>query len=180
MQTIALASENPVKARAALRGFERMFPGRRFRVVEAPAASGVRDQPMSSAETLRGAHNRARGAAEVRPEADFWVGIEGGVEESGGALEAFAWIVVRSAERVGCSRSATFYLPEEVARRVRGGEELGLADDAVFGRSGSKQEGGAVGILTGDAIDRCELYAHAVVLALVPFKNPELYPPTGS
>jgi non-canonical (house-cleaning) NTP pyrophosphatase len=58
---------------------------------------------------------------------------------------------------------------------VRQGMELGDADDAVFGRSNSKQANGAVGILTGNVIDRAELYEQAVVLALIPFKNPELY-----
>jgi non-canonical (house-cleaning) NTP pyrophosphatase len=38
-----------------------------------------------------------------------------------------------------------------------------------------KQANGAIGILTGDVIDRTELYQHAVILALVPFKNDGLY-----
>jgi non-canonical (house-cleaning) NTP pyrophosphatase len=53
--------------------------------------------------------------------------------------------------------------------------ELGEADDCIFGRSNSKQINGAVGILTADAVDREELYAHAVLLALIPFLNPTLY-----
>ena len=53
--------------------------------------------------------------------------------------------------------------------------ELGEADDIVFGQSNSKQKSGAVGLLTGDIIDRKSLYEEAVVLALIPFKNEELY-----
>jgi inosine/xanthosine triphosphatase len=52
---------------------------------------------------------------------------------------------------------------------------LGEADDIVFGRKNSKTENGAIGLLTGNVINRAELYAHAVVLALVAFKNGELY-----
>jgi non-canonical (house-cleaning) NTP pyrophosphatase len=33
-----------------------------------------------------------------------------------------------------------------------------------------------VGILTDNAIDRQKLYEPAVVMALIPFKNPDLYP----
>ncbi len=76
---------------------------------------------------------------------------------------------------MGKSRTGTFRLPEPVARLVREGRELGEADDVVFGRSNSKQEEGAVGLLTGNVIDRAALYEHAVILALAPFKNPDLY-----
>jgi non-canonical (house-cleaning) NTP pyrophosphatase len=79
--------------------------------------------------------------------------------------------------RSGSGRTASFLLPEAVASLVRQGKELGEADDLVFERSNSKQENGAVGILTGDVIDRAALYEPAVVLALIPFKNPDLYPP---
>lgn len=65
-------------------------------------------------------------------------------------------------------------LPQEVASLVRQGVELGIADDRVFGRSNSKQSNGAVGLLTADLIDRQRYYEHAVILALVPFKNVDL------
>ena len=39
----------------------------------------------------------------------------------------------------GKSRTATFFLPEEVAELVRQGQELGSADDIVFNVSNSKQ-----------------------------------------
>jgi len=55
------------------------------------------------------------------------------------------------------------------------GMELGHADDIVFQRSNSKQEDGAIGLLTRNLLDRAGLYEHAVLLALVPFFNLELY-----
>jgi non-canonical (house-cleaning) NTP pyrophosphatase len=76
-----------------------------------------------------------------------------------------------------------FFLPPEIAQLIRQGKELGEADDIVFGRQDSKRKNGAVGLLTGNVIDRLELYEGAVVLALAPFKNPELFgdfvDPTG-
>lgn len=177
MKRIVLASANPVKVRATLGGFERLFPDERFELESVDAASGVGAQPRSDAETLRGAENRARGAAARRPEADFWVGIEGGVADDAGAMSAFAWVVVRSRRRRGRSRTASFALPDEVAALVRAGKELGEADDLVFGRTGSKRAEGAVGLLTGGVIDRRQLYEPAVVLALLPFRNDGLYPP---
>lgn len=173
---IVLASTNPVKARATLKGFQNMFPGQDFDLVQAPGASEVADQPFSDIETFRGARNRARNIANTFPEADFWVGIEGGVEEIGLDLAAFAWIVVQTHERGGRARTSTFFLPPAVSRLVRGGKELGEADDEIFSQSNSKQNAGAVGLLTAGALDRATLYEPAVTLALIPFLNRQLYP----
>ncbi len=179
MKTIALASLNPVKIQATLRAFQSMFPGEHFQVKSLTARSDVPldipAQPISDEETLRGATQRAANAAAMVPEADYWVGIEGGVEDEDGEMSAFAWVVVSSGDLMGKSRTGTFFLPREVADLVRQGKELGDADDIVFGRSNSKQENGAIGLLTGNVIDRVRLYEDAVVLALVPFKNVDLY-----
>lgn len=174
MKTIVVASTNPVKIQAALTGFERMFPDEAFTVRGAVVTSGVSDQPMSDAETLQGALNRAQNAHVFAPDADFWVGIEGGCEALNDDLLAFAWIVILSRGATGKGRTGAFCLPREIAELVRQGVELGEADDRVFGRSNSKQGNGAVGILTGDVIDRTRYYEEAVVLALIPFKNPQL------
>jgi inosine/xanthosine triphosphatase len=175
MKTIILASNNPVKIQATLQGFQRMFPAEEFSIRQVSVLSGVSAQPFSDQETYQGASNRVETAMRMNPEADFWVGIEGGVEEADGELNAFAWIVIRSKDRQGRSRSGTFQLPKKLADLIAQGIELGEADDIVFNRSNSKQANGAIGILTGDVIDRTELYRHAVVLALVPFKNKALY-----
>jgi inosine/xanthosine triphosphatase len=179
MKTIALASNNPVKVQATLSGFQKMFPDESFRVETVSVPSGVRDQPFSDEETLQGALNRAQNASRLVPAADYWAGIEGGVEETGGEMAAFAWVVVLTPRLVGKGRTGAFFLPSRVADLIRQGKELGEADDMVFGRSNSKQDVGAVGLLTGNVVDRARLYEQAVILALVPFKNPELYPAPG-
>jgi inosine/xanthosine triphosphatase len=172
---IVVASHNPVKVEATLQGFQRIFPQETFETYPISVASGVSDQPYSNREALQGAINRARGAMHKIQQADYWVGIEGGVEEMDGELSAFAWVVVINPVCSGMSRTGTFFLPQAVADLVRQGKELGEADDLVFGKVNSKQQNGAVGILTGDAINRTGFYESAVVLALIPFKNPEHY-----
>lgn len=171
MKTVVVASKNPVKANAALAGFGRMFPDEKFRLQTLAVESGVGHQPMTEAETLQGAENRAAAAAELVPLADFWVGIEGGIEDLSDGMLAYAWIVVRANESMGKGRTGGFLLPESVARLVRSGRELGDANDEVFGRENSKQKEGAIGLLTGNVMDRTELYEHAVVLALAPIKS---------
>lgn len=175
MKQIIVASKNPVKVKAVQRGFEKMFPGEEIQIKSVSVPSGVGDQPMTSEETLQGAHARALNASQKLPEADYWTGVEGGVEETEGGLAVFAWIVIQSRDRIGKARTGTFFLPPRVADLVRQGKELGDADDIVFGRSNSKQDNGSVGILTADVVDRAGFYEQAVILALIPFKNTELY-----
>ncbi len=175
IKTIVVASTNPVKAQAVLNGFNRMFPQDEFQVRLVAVPSGVSYQPMTDEETLIGASNRTLNAFYATPEADFWVGVEGGIQEEGDQMMAFAWIVVKSNELEGKSRSGSFQLPRPIVALIRQGVELGEADDRLFGRSNSKQGNGAIGILTNDVIDRTMLYEHAVILALTPFIKKDLY-----
>ncbi len=175
---VLVASRNPVKIRAAEMGFRLMFPHTPCEVVGIHAESGVSDQPMTESETRLGALNRAAFLQARHPEADFFIGIEGGIEDGPDEMRAFAVVVVLHASGKGEARSATFALPHPVAELVRQGIELGVADDQVFGKSGSKQQNGAIGLLTGDAITREALYAPAVAMAFVPFKWPDWYLPT--
>ena len=175
MPQITVASLNPVKLRAALNAFQQIFPTQSFDVSGVAVPSGVPDQPMSLAETMRGARNRAESARAARPESDYWVGIEGGIDDTPLGMSCFARVhIIGSEGREGLGQTAVFYLPREVAELVRSGMELGHADDQVFGRDNSKQANGAIGILTDDAVDREAYYIHAVIMALVPFKNPAL------
>ena len=176
MPTIALASQNTVKIQATHNGFTAMFPNGIFDVQPVSVLSGVRAQPMSSMETLLGASNRAKAAKRARGDADYWVGIEGGLEEQNHSLAAFAWVVILAVDQAGQARSAMFFLPPTIIQLVNQGIELGEANDLVFLQSNSKQKNGAVGLLTGDVIDRTKLYEQPVMLALIPFRNPVLYP----
>lgn len=174
---LVVSSTNPVKLRAVERGVRDMFPDVDVEISPVAVDSGVSDQPLTDAETLRGAENRARAARNAAPDGDYCFGVEGGVEDSPQGLLTFAWIVVVDRDdRVGRARSAAFVLPEAVAEKVRRGMELGHADDEVFGRTDSKRQDGAIGLLTGGALDRAGLYAPAVTAAMIPYLNPELYP----
>lgn len=178
MKQIVIASKNPVKMNATLDGFQKMFPNEQFEIEGVSVLSGVNDQPKSDGETYEGAKNRANNAQKEKPDADFFVGIEGGIEEKGEEMEAFAWIVIKAKRNgFGKGRTGTFFLPPQIARLIKQGKELGEADDIVFGRVNSKQENGAVGLLTDNVIDRSAYYAEAVILALIPLKNKKLYNP---
>jgi inosine/xanthosine triphosphatase len=172
---IIIASRNPAKVNAAQEGFCQMFPDLAANFLGIKVLSDVRAQPMSDEETLNGAHNRVENVRLVHPEAHFWIGIEGGVQLIRGELTAFAWVVVRSQTLTGKARSGAFFLPRAISDLVEQGIELGMADDMVFGVRNSKEGSGAVGLLTHQALDRKSLYRQAVLLALIPFRNEQLY-----
>lgn len=175
LKKIVVASKNPVKISAVTEGFKKMFPQEQFEFVGVSVPSGVATQPFSDAETFLGAQNRAQNALAEIIDAEFYVGIEGGVEEKENEIEAFAWVYIQSGAKAGKARTSTFFLPQKVVELLRQGKELGEVDDIVFGIQNSKEQMGAVGILTGNIIDRSKYYTEAVVLALIPFKNPDLY-----
>ena len=58
---------------------------------------------------------------------------------------------------------------------IQQGKEMGTINDIVFNRKNTKQSSGAVGILTDNVIDRFQLYEHAIILALIPFKKSEIF-----
>lgn len=176
MKKVYIGSSNPVKIACTRIGFETIFGDLdNYEFIGKSVPSNVSDQPMTNEETLKGAVNRAKNLKLSYPDGDFYVGIEGGIEEIGDEMEAFAWVVINGNGMTGKAQTSTFQLPPKIVDLIRQGVELGHADDMVFKRKNSKQGNGAVGILTHDAIDRIEYYRHAVILALIPFVNPELY-----
>jgi len=173
---IIVASQNPVKISAVKAGFSAIFPNEQPEIAGTNVSSGVKDQPMSEKEALLGATNRANNAASVHTDADFLVGLEGGVEDKKGEMHSFAWIVVRDKTgKIGRGKTGEFILPPKIRELILGGMELGHADDVVFGQSNSKQKNGAIGILTNDAVDRKSFYKQAVIFALITFVKSQYY-----
>jgi inosine/xanthosine triphosphatase len=172
---VIVASKNPVKINCTESAFKKAF-SEAIDIEGISVPSDVSDQPMTDAETLLGAKNRAINARNAEPNADYWIGIEGGIHQNPqGEMHAFAWVYIKSFNQEGKAKTASFELPKKIAELVNQGVELGIADDMVFDRSNSKQKNGAVGILTNDLIDRANYYEPAVILALIPFLNSELY-----
>ena len=167
LRLVAVGSMNPVKVGAARRVLERLAPLARVDGVE--VESGVSDQPWGDEETIRGALARAH-AARAELDADWGVGIEGGViATAAGGVRTCAWAAIVTRDlRVGVGGSLSLELPNRVAELVRGGMELGHAMDAVTGEREVKRGVGAVGILTRGLVTRQAAYETLVAYALVP------------
>ncbi len=175
IRRVAVGSENPVKVAAVREALGRL--GRPDVEVQGWSVdSGVADQPWGRAETIRGALARARAALVRDPEAEVGIGLEGGVEEIDGQVYSIAWCAAVDREgRVGVGGGMAFPLPPRVVAGLRQGWELGTAMDALTGETDTKRRQGAIGILSGGALDRREAYSHLVIYALLPLLNPDLY-----
>ncbi len=169
---LVIASHNPVKINASVEAFTKVFPEQNFEPHPVSVPSGVDDQPKSDIETLTGAKTRAKNAAAAEPDADYWVGLEGGIDIIGDQLFTFAWMAVRNKTgKIATARTSTLPLPPRVAELLVEGLELGDAMDQVFDAHNTKQKGGAIGLLTDGLYDRTNTYVQAMVFALVAMKN---------
>lgn len=170
---VAVGSRNPVKIEAASAGFGAIWPETAWRVEGVDVASGVSDQPMSNAESIRGARNRATLARE-RLDADYGAGIESGLAEIEGIWFTTGWVVIVDREgREGLSSSMIRPVPLTSLELVLQGVELGHANDQVFGRHNSKQGTGLIGLLTNDVLTRQGVFRDAVISALARFLHPD-------
>ncbi|WP_299695706.1 inosine/xanthosine triphosphatase [uncultured Vibrio sp.] len=172
MKSVVIASLNPAKINAVKSAFLSAFPDSEFDFTYINVPSGVADQPMSNDETYQGAINRVSNAAQAQPNADFYVGLEAGIEGN----VTFAWMVIEANGQRGESRSASLMLPPAVLAKLQYANELGDVMDEVFGTENIKQRGGAIGLLTHNQLSRSSVYHQALILALIPFMNPEHFP----
>lgn len=172
---VAVGSKNPVKIKSVQLAFEQIFPNEGWEFLGVDANSGISDQPMSDEECILGAKNRAQNALLVE-NADFGVGLEGGLQKHGENYFSVGWVAVVDKNRkqgIGCGVK-TMIVPE-IAKMVEAGMELGKADDIVFKKNNSKQGDGYVGIMTKNAITRTDGFKHGVICALARFIHPDLF-----
>jgi len=172
VKKVVVASLNPAKINAVKSAFQSAFPHQAFEFIGVSVESEVDDQPMSNEETRDGALNRVRNAKISQPNADYYVGLEAGIEDN----VTFAWMIIESDTHRGESRSASLMLPPLVIEKLDHANELGDVMDEVFGTENIKQKGGAISLLTQDLLTRSSVYHQALILALIPFTNPEHFP----
>lgn len=167
---VIVASQNPIKIEAAKRAFTKMFPGETIDIESVSVASGVADQPMSTIETKQGAINRAHAAHEAVPDADFWVGQEGGLVDEGDSLRNVPWMCIINRNGTESSEhGASYTLPKPIEVLVRSGVELSQAGDQYFNETEIGKKGGVIQVLTKNSIDRTSYYEQALITSLIPF-----------
>lgn len=174
---VVIASKSPVKEEAVRQGFKALFPEEEFIFECIKADSGVSEQPMSNDEMRSGAIGRIKHVREISPNADFYVGLEGGVEEMFGDLYNYGWVVIESRDnKRGYGQTFGFALPPAIRDLIlHHGMEQSHASDKVLAKSNSKTGTGTIGPLTNDFITYTDWYVPAVIGALIPFLKKDLY-----
>lgn len=174
---VLVASENPVKIEAVEEAFNHFF---REPIIEGiKLDSGVSAQPVQE-ETFVGAKNRAHALREYdlanKINADFYVGIEGGISKYFERWFGYGCMFILDVNgRSAVGLSPHFELPYSVVEKLLNGSELGYVIDELSSENNSKQKSGAIGYLTSGVMDRKELYVSGLITALVPFLNKKLY-----
>lgn len=161
--TILVASSNPVKINAVKTALS-YWPSLEFVLESEVVDSNVPDQPVGEEQTLAGAKTRVRGALGTHAESAIGVGIEAGIGQLDGVWYAFAWIVVATRMQLVSARSASFPIPSPAIKWLEMGYELGDAIDRAYNLTNSKQQDGAIGVVTGGLITRTDLYVQPLVI----------------
>jgi inosine/xanthosine triphosphatase len=161
-------------------------PNAQFEVVGVEVPSGVNHTPLTRAEIMAGARQRAEALAQMARENKedwrYFVGLEGGldvIEQNGRRLVFLEnWAYVEdTAGRSAYGQSGSISIPAPLAAEVLDhGMELAAAIDAYAGGHGIRDAQGAWGILTRNLITRQDAFRVAVINAFAPFFNAALYP----
>lgn len=170
---VAVGSTNPCKVSAVQNVFGKIWPQARFKSLKID--SEIAAQPMSEKETIKGAINRGQKAI-ASAQADFGVGIEGGIKTIKDFLFTTAYCSVFDKKgRISLGGGLIMPLPKKVSDKILAGGELGPVMDKTTGIKDVKKKMGAVGILTKNLVDRTKAYEVIISYALVKFLNPKIY-----
>lgn len=94
--------------------------------------SGITDQPLNKSMTKKGARNRANNARRKKSNADFWIGLEGGLHDYGEGyhLVTYACLIFakggqgqNDSEFIGSG--AEIALPQVISKKIKNDEQFG-------------------------------------------------------
>lgn len=155
---VAVGSANQVKIDAVAQGLQ----GEDVVIISHPAASLVRDQPLSEEETIQGATNRAKECL-YKTDAAVAFGLEGGILFKNGQVFLCHWGVL--ADRNGnvlISNSPLLRLPDEYRQGLRDGQNLDEMMAKFTGIENMGRKEGAIGFFTQNRLSRSQVLAQTV------------------
>lgn len=175
MILVSVGSANPVKIKAAESAFKKAFPGKTIKVKGAEITSAVSKQPMSDLESIKGATHRAKKSMKTL-NADYGVGIEGGLQKIGNNWFDSGWtVVINKKGIIGIGSSIKMLTPSKMIKMINKGLELGEVDDILFNTKNSKQKQGHFGLMTNNLINREKAYTDGILSALSRFIHEEVF-----
>lgn len=171
---VAVGSENKTKIDPVKQVFSKHFNN--VKVVGVKVSSGVSNQPKNDDETYKGALNRAQNALKKVKDADFGVGIEGGIHKhSYGWFERSLVVIVDKKGNIGVGASGGLALPDIVVEKIHKGKNLEEAVDEIFGTKEIGEGIGMFGLFTKGVVTRTSGVSHGVAFALSRFLHDKIY-----
>ncbi len=170
---VVLGSTSPVKINATKQAFEAYFDNVEVKGIEVP--SGIKPFPTSEEETFQGAFNRAKAVSEIE-QADFYVGLEGGLQTLKGHTIVKQIAVILYEGKTGVGVSSGYTMPETLIEKLdMTSDESRKILDRYFGQNEILSKEGIVGVLTNGKLNRTSISSDAVICALTRFINPQHY-----
>jgi inosine/xanthosine triphosphatase len=147
-----------------------------YEVTGTTCKSGVREQPMSLDEIIKGAIFRAR---SVFGDCEYSVGIEDGISQVPGTRSGymnFCACAIFDGERIFLGLGPAFEYPPDCTRMVVD-EEITISEAFIplTDKPDIGYEEGIIGWLTRRRISRKDYTKHAVEMAKIQIDNPGLY-----
>ncbi len=182
---IGIGSKNPTKINATKIAFEKYYQIHYLHSFLVD--SRVPDQPIGFEETISGAVNRAKGAfSALKPSKNndikpFGVGIEAGLIKIPYTLTGYMdfqfCVIIDELGKISLGTGVSFEYPSQIVEQILQNEDLEIGN--LLGNMAHninlKYEAGAIGFLSKNQMNRTELLTSAVMCALLPIINKELY-----
>ena len=177
-----VGSLNPTKINATKAAFSNYFEN--FRVYSIKVDSKVPDQPIGLQTIVDGAKNRAKSALYHLKNKGFdkifGVGIEAGLAKipltNTGYMDFQFCVIMDEKERITIGSGIGFEYPPLVIKEVmKGKSEIGEIIGRLANNKNLKNEAGAISFLSKKCINRTEILTQAVICALLPRINKDLY-----
>lgn len=171
---VAVGSTNKTKLQPVRAVFSHHF--KRVIVKGVKVNSGVCEQPMSDEEMYQGALTRAKTALAKIKNADYGVGIEGGIHKySYGWFERSLVVIVNRKNEIGIGSSGGLALPSSVISKIQKGKTLEETIDELFGTHHIGEGIGMFGIFTKGVVTRSAGVKHGVAFAFARFLHTGIY-----
>jgi len=188
IKRIALGSDRAAKimaVRAAVARVAAIKPAwAEANVIARRVETNVPAMPLNDWQLMQGARERALAVRDVlrkqRLEADIYLGLEGGFHSISieGEWHTFlrGWAYATDGQKGNFGAAPSIAVPTAIVKSViEGRRELGLVIDEVSGKRDVRSRQGAWGVLSHDLVTRAMSFEVALIAALAPFYNPELY-----
>ena len=182
---ICIGSLNPTKFNATKIAFGKYFDD--FQIYKVKVDSKVPNQPIGLKTILEGAINRAESSLdflineEMISQGIFGVGIEAGLVEipytKTNYMDFQFCAIMDENQQLSLGSGIAFEYPQSVINQVlkNKDKEIGEIVGKLAGNINLKNETGAISFFSKNAITRTKILTQAIICALLPIVNKELY-----